>query len=123
MGDILEDKHNPMLNDSLNMLPVESPTSPSAPQSANITLTKQTVHVPCSSALWKRKAKSDQISKKHVPCKAAPSKAQKGKRKHATSVIESDAADSDHESSSSSSSSSEETSSDESKNTLQLSRQ
>ena len=61
-----------------------------------------------------KEGQSDQISKKHVPCKAAPSKAQKGKKKRATSVIESDAADSDHESSSSSSSE-EETSSDESK--------
>jgi len=58
------------------------------------------VHVPHSLALWKGKAKSDQISKKPVPCKAAPSKAQKGKRKCAASVVQSDAEDSDDESSS-----------------------
>ena len=108
-----------MSNDLPNALPVEGPTatSPSSPQSADITLTKQTVHVPRSSALRKRKAKSDRISKKHTPRKAAPSKAQKGKRKHAASVVESDAEDSDDESSSSSEEEEEEeeTSSDESK--------
>ena len=108
-----------MSNDLPNALPVEGPTatSPSSPQSADITLTKQTVHVPRSSALRKRKAKSDRISKKHAPRKAAPSKAQKGKRKRAASVVESDAEDSDDESSSSSEEEEEEeeTSSDESK--------
>jgi len=115
-SDTLKDESNPLSTDSCYPPSVEASTSP--PRSAEMipTMTKEAVSTtiepadnePHSSALRKRKAKGNRTSKskKTAPHKAPPPKAKKGKRKHRTSVVESDAGDSDDGSSSSSSSSS-----------------